>query len=224
MCIIKKNAKHFASRPSLGAPAVRPSPSAHSQTAYNTVYRPTFGAPAGQPSPCAGIPALLSTLLTMPRQLPSSTKLSPAPQHFASRQAPPIPRRLRAEPKINGCLSDASLDKPRFALKAQVFAGSSASATTLACASLLANFARVLQKALCSLSLAKPFFPVTLAGAVLRERNAPTAATSARAYGTTSCSDLRTAYRNGECHFRSLGRSAQHSYSSLLHGATISPS
>ena len=87
----------------------------------------------------------------MPRQLPSSTQLSPAPQHFASRQAPPIPRCLRAEPKINGCLFDASLDKPRFALKAQVlqialpppppwlahlcslkFAQSSASATTLA--------------------------------------------------------------------------------------------
>ena len=73
-----------------------------------------------QPSPCAAIPALPSTLLTMPRQLPSSTELSPAPQHFASRQAPPLPRCLRAEPKINGCLSCASLDKPRFALKARV--------------------------------------------------------------------------------------------------------
>ena len=66
-------------------------------------------------------------------------KLSPAPQHLASRQAPPLPRRLRAEPKINGRLSDARLDKPRFALKAQVFADRSASATTLACTSLLAN-------------------------------------------------------------------------------------
>ena len=46
--------------------------------------------------------------------------LSPAPQHFASRQAPPLPRRLRAEPKINGRPSDARLDKPRVALKAQV--------------------------------------------------------------------------------------------------------
>ena len=96
------------------------SPSAQSQAVYNTVYRPTFGAPAGQPSPCAGIPALPSTLLTMPRQLPSPTELSPSPQHFASRQAPRLPRFLRAEPKINGCLSDASLDKQRFALKAQV--------------------------------------------------------------------------------------------------------
>ena len=85
-----------------------------------TIYRPTFGAPAGQPLPCAGIPALPSTLLTMPRPLPSSTELSPAPQHLASRQAPPFPRCLRAEPKINGCLSDARLDKPRFAIKAQV--------------------------------------------------------------------------------------------------------
>ena len=51
-----------------------------------------------------------------------AAKLSPAPQHFASRQAPPLPRRLRAEQKINGRLSDARLDKPRFALKAQVFA------------------------------------------------------------------------------------------------------
>ena len=68
-----------------------------------------------------------------------AAELSPAPQHFASCQAPPLPRRLRAEPKINGRLSDARLDKPRFALKAQVFAESSASATTLACASLLAN-------------------------------------------------------------------------------------
>ena len=41
-------------------------------------------------------------------------------KHFASRQAPPLPHRLRAEPKINGLLSDARLDKPRFALKAQV--------------------------------------------------------------------------------------------------------
>ena len=73
-----------------------------------------------------------------------AAELTPAPQHFASRQAPPLPRRLRAEPKINGRLSDARLDKPRFALKAQVFADSSASATTLACTSLLA---------LCSLSL-----------------------------------------------------------------------
>ena len=68
-----------------------------------------------------------------------AAELSPVPQHFASHQAPPLPRRLRAEPKINGRLSDARLDKPRFALKAQVFADSFASATTLACASLLAN-------------------------------------------------------------------------------------
>ena len=66
-----------------------------------------------------GIPALRFTLLTTPRQLLTSTELSPALQHFASRQAPPLPRRLRAEPKINGRLSDARLDKPRFALKAQ---------------------------------------------------------------------------------------------------------
>ena len=79
-----------------------------------------FGAPADQPLRCAGIPALPSTLLTMPRQLPSPTQLSPPPQDFASLQAPPLPRCLWAEPKINGCLSDASLDKPRFALKAQV--------------------------------------------------------------------------------------------------------
>ena len=65
-----------------------------------------------------------------------AAELSPAPQHFASRQAPPLPRRLRAEPKINGRLSEARLDKPRFA---QVFAESSASATTLACASLLSE-------------------------------------------------------------------------------------
>ena len=51
-----------------------------------------------------------------------AAKLSPVPQHFASRQAPPLPRRLRAEPKINGRLSDARLDKTRFALIAQVFA------------------------------------------------------------------------------------------------------
>ena len=101
-------------------PAVRPSPSAHSQAAFNTVYRPTFGAPADQPSRCAGIPALPSTLLTMPRQLPSPTQLSPSPQYFASLQAPPLQRCLQAEPKINGRLSDASLDKPRFTLKAQV--------------------------------------------------------------------------------------------------------
>ena len=63
---------------------------------------------------------------------------------------------------------------------------------------------------------------VTLAGTVLRERNAPAAASSARANDTTNCSDVQTAHRNGECHFRSLGRSAQRSYSSLLHGATIS--
>ena len=68
-----------------------------------------------------------------------AAELSPAPQHFASRQAPPLPRRLRAEPKINGPLSGARLDKQRFALKAQLFAESSASATTLPCASLLAN-------------------------------------------------------------------------------------
>ena len=65
-----------------------------------------------------------------------AAELSPAPQHFASRQAPPLPRH---EPKINGRLSDGRLDKPRFALKAHVFAESSASASTLACASLLAN-------------------------------------------------------------------------------------
>ena len=45
---------------------------------------------------------------------------SPARRPFVSRQAPPLPRRLRAEPKISGRLSDARLDKPRFALKAQV--------------------------------------------------------------------------------------------------------
>ena len=108
--------------------------------------------------------------------------------------------------KVFGCLSDAKLDKPRFVFKAQV-----------------------MQKALppplpwlahlCSLSLSSA---ATLAGAVLQERNAPTAATSARENGTTSCSDVQTAHRNGECHFRSLGHSAQHSYSSLLHKATIS--
>ena len=171
-----------------------------------------------------------------------AAKLSPVPQHFASRQAPPLPRRLRAEPKINGQLSDARLDKPRFALKAQVFADSFASATTLACASLLA----------------KPSFPVTLAGAVLRERNAPTVATSARAYGTTrtslcslslssaltlagavprvrnaptaassarandttTCSVVQTAHRNGECHFRSLGSSAQQFATSRSHDSS----
>ena len=74
-----------------------------------------------------------------------AAELSPAPQHFASLQAPPLPRRLRAEPKVNGRLSDARLDKPLFALKAQVFAESSASATTLACASLLANLTRMAQ-------------------------------------------------------------------------------
>ena len=68
-----------------------------------------------------------------------AAELLPTPQHFASRQAPPLPLRLRAELKINGRLSDARLDKPLFTFKAQVFADSSASATTLACASLLAN-------------------------------------------------------------------------------------
>ena len=68
-----------------------------------------------------------------------AAELSPSPQHFASRQARPLPRRLRAEPKINGRLSDARLDKPRFTLNAQGFADSAASATTLACTSLLAN-------------------------------------------------------------------------------------
>ena len=67
-----------------------------------------------------------------------AAQLPPSPQHFASPQAPPLPRRLRAEPKINGRLSDVRLDKPRFARKAQGFADSSASATTLACTSLLA--------------------------------------------------------------------------------------
>ena len=39
-------------------PAVRRSPSARIQAAYNTVYRSTLGAPADQPLPCAGISAL----------------------------------------------------------------------------------------------------------------------------------------------------------------------
>ena len=109
----------------------------------------------------------------MPRQLPSPTQLSPPPQDFASLQAPPLPRCLRAEPKINGCLSDASLDKPRFPLKAQVL-------QIAPPPPLLAH--------LCSLALA-PFCSLTLAGAVLRESNAPTAATSARVNDTTSCGD-----------------------------------
>ena len=101
-----------------------------------------------------------------------AAELSPAPQHSVSCQAPPLPRRLRAEPKINGRLSDARLDKPRFALKAQVFADSSASATTLACASLLADLARVLQKALCSLSLPSllPWLAPSCENATLQQR------------------------------------------------------
>ena len=62
---------------------------------------------------------------------------------------------------------------------------------------------------------------VTLAGAVLRERNAPTAATSTRVNGRTSCGDVQAVNPNGQCLFRLLGLSAQHSYRSLLHGATI---
>ena len=53
-----------ASRHSLGAPAVRRSPSARVQAANNTVYRSTLGAPADQPLPCAGISALRFTLLS----------------------------------------------------------------------------------------------------------------------------------------------------------------
>ena len=68
---------------------------------------------------------------------------------------------------------------------------------------------------LCSLSLSSA---VTLAGAVLRECNAPTAASSARANDTTTCSDVQTAHRNGESHFRSLGRSAQQFATSRSHG------
>ena len=102
-----------------------------------------------------------------------AAELSPAPQHFPSRQAPPLPRRLRAEPKIDGRLSYARFDKPRFALKAQVCAESSASATTLACASLLANFARVFQKALCSLSLSSllPWLAPSCENAALQQRH-----------------------------------------------------
>ena len=33
---------------------------------------------------------------------------------------------------------------------------------------------------------------------------------------------VATGHRNGGCHFRLLGRSAQHSERSLLHGVTIS--
>ena len=99
-----------ASRPSLGAPAVRRSPSARTQAAYNTVYRSTLGAPADQPLPCAGIPALRF-------MLPSCHMSHNTSHHDRLR---PFPRRLRAKPKISGRLSDARLDKPRFMLKAQV--------------------------------------------------------------------------------------------------------
>ena len=160
----KRRIASFAWRASSSALAQRTRPSCIQHCLLLNAWRasrPTF---AGRGYPSAAFYA---------------AKLSPAPQHFASRQAPAFPRRLRAEPKINGRLSDARLDKPWFALKAQVFADGSASATTLACTSLYA-----------SSLLAKPFFPVTLAGTVLRKRNAPTAATSARAYGSTSCPSL----------------------------------
>ena len=94
---------------------------------------------------------------------------------------------------------------------AQSFAGSSASATTLACASLLA---KVSQKALppplpwlahlCSrLSAHLPWLAPSCEKASpqprqqVRERMKQLAVT--------------TGHRNGECHFRSLHRSAQHS-------------
>ena len=138
----------------------------------------------------------------MPRQLPSSTELSPAPQHFASRQAPPRPRRLRAEPKINGCLSDASLDKPRFALKAQVLQeGLDPPPPWLAhlcslkfCRKLCLRNYLGLRNSACAFLL-EPFCSLTLAGSVLRVSNAPTAATSARANDTTSSGDRSPEWR-----------------------------
>ena len=90
------------------------------------------------------------------------------------------------------------------------FAEIFASAVTLACAVLLAHLGLRL------------FCWLALAGAVLRECNAPTAATSARANCATSCGDVQTGHRIGECHFRLVGSSAQHSSRSLLHGVTIS--
>ena len=173
--------------------------------------------PADQPSPGAGNPALPSTLLTLPHQLPSSTELSPAPQHFASRQAPPLPCCLRAEPKINGCLSDASLDKPQFALKAQVLQKAlpppppwlAHLCSLKFCRKLCLGHYLSLRISACAFLLA-PFCSLTLAGAVLREGNAPIAATSARANDTTSCGDVQTGHLNGECPFRLLGHSAQH--------------
>ena len=140
-----------------------------------------------------------------------AAELSPVPQHFASRQAPPLPRRLRAKPKINGRLSDARLDKPRFALKAQVFAESSASVTTLACASLLA---KVSQKALpsplpwlapfCSrLSAHLPWLSLSCEKATPQQRHQVQERMTQLA--------VATGHQNGECHFRLLHRSAQHS-------------
>ena len=140
-----------------------------------------------------------------------------APQHSASRQAPPLPRRLRAEPKINGRLSDARLDKPWFPLKAQVFADSSASATTLACSSLLANLARVLQKGLCSLSLPSllPWLAPSCENATLQQRHqARERMTQLPAATSKQLSGMANVI---------FARLAAQLNSSLLQGATIAP-
>ena len=132
----------------------------------------------------------------MPRQLPSLTELSPAPPHFASRQAPPLPRCLRAEPKINGCLSDASLDKPRFVLKGQVL--------QIALPSPPPWLAHI-----CLRLSARAFFAHLPWLAPSCEKATPQQRQQVRERMTQPT--VATGHRNGECLFRFLGRSAQHS-------------
>ena len=103
-------------------------------------------------------------------------------------------------------------------------AGSSASPTTLACASLLA---KVLQKAvppplnwlarLClRLSAHLPRLAPSCEKATLKQRQ------QVRKRMTQLAIAVATGHRKGGCHVRLLGRSAQHSERSLLRGVTIS--